>query len=125
VANAWVCSRWRSFSEEYEAEEVSGTTTAALGGSSGVVGGGEPEGGDLLLPWPKGEGTLRVSHEGAGRPWVTVRSMAAVPRSGPSPRVRDPEDVSASSKREGPWSRGDVVRVRFALEAQADMTWVS
>jgi uncharacterized protein YfaS (alpha-2-macroglobulin family) len=127
VANAWGVLAMERFSREYEAETLSGTTAALLGAASGFVDWEKtPKGGDVLLPWPKGEGTLRVSHKGEGRPWVTVRSMAAVPLKRPfSSGYAIRKTVSAvQQKKKGAWSRGDVVRVRLALEAQADMTWV-
>jgi len=127
VANAWGVLAMEKFSKEYEAETLAGTTTAALGGASGSVDWGKtPKGDDVLLPWPKGDGTLRVAHNGTGRPWVTVRSMAAVPLKQPfSSGYAIRKTVSAvQQKKKGTWSRGDVVRVRLALEAQADMTWV-
>ena len=32
--------------------------------------------------------------------------------------------IPIEQKQEGKWSKGDVIRVRLELEAQADMTWV-
>ncbi|WP_454056246.1 alpha-2-macroglobulin family protein, partial [Cupriavidus sp. Marseille-Q8015] len=71
-------------------------------------------------------GTLQVEHTGSGRPWATVRALAAVPLREPIAagyRVRrsvTPVEQAVAGK----WSRGDTYRVRLDVEAQADMTWV-
>jgi uncharacterized protein YfaS (alpha-2-macroglobulin family) len=127
VANAWGTLAMEKFSREYEPEGVAGTTSAALGAGRGAVDWGKtPKGDDLVLPWPKGTGTLELAHRGTGRPWATVRSMAAVPLKTPfsSGFTAVKTMTPVQRKAAGRWSRGDVVRVRLALEAQADMTWV-
>jgi uncharacterized protein YfaS (alpha-2-macroglobulin family) len=64
--------------------------------------------------------------QGAGKPWLTVQSLAAI-------RLREPLRAGYSvtrtltaveQKDKARWSRGDIVRVRLEVEAQADMTWV-
>ncbi len=84
--------------------------------------------GAVDLPWPAAgtTGTLQVEQQGSGRPWATVRAVAAVP-------LRDPVAAGYRIKRTvtpveqavaGKWSRGDSYRVRLEVDAQADMTWV-
>ncbi len=38
-----------------------------------------PDGGAMALPLPAAGATLAARHEGAGRPWLTVQTLAAVP----------------------------------------------
>src|SRR4029077_16585517 len=67
-----------------------------------------------------------VTHEGAGRPWVTVETRAAIPLKAPlSSGYRITRTLTPFERRDPKhWSRGDIVRVRVEVEAQADMTWV-
>jgi uncharacterized protein YfaS (alpha-2-macroglobulin family) len=89
-------------------------------------------GNTLLLAWPQGgAGTLTVAHQGSGKPWLTVQSLAAVPRSAPLAagyRVRRsvaPVEQADKGLPPGQYSRGDVLRVTLEVEASADMTWVA
>ncbi len=88
--------------------------------------GTQPAGGRLALPWPPGPGTLTVAQQGSGKPWLTVQSLAAIPLKAPlAAGYSIARSVSAvEQKDKARWSRGDVVRVRLEIDAQADMTWV-
>ena len=85
-----------------------------------------PAGGRVALPWPRGAGTLTVAQQGSGKPWLTVQSLAAIPLKAPlAAGYSIARSVSAvEQKDKARWSRGDVVRVRLEIDAQADMTWV-
>ena len=85
----------------------------------------------IYMPWgERRSGELRITHHGAGKPWVTLQSLAAVPRkeafnAGYAVRktitpVQQAEGVAA-----GKYQRGDVLRVRLEVDAGADMTWVA
>jgi len=127
VANAWGVLAMEKFSKAFEAVPVTGTTSVELKtGSTALDWGASPKGGSFLLPWPGGPGALSLLHDGTGRPWVTVQSLAAIPLKNPlSSGYKIRKSVSAvDRKRPGAWSRGDVLRVRLELEAQADQTWV-
>ena len=80
----------------------------------------------VALPWPKGSSTLDLVHAGTGKPWVTVRTLAALPLKAPvsSGYTIAKTITPVEQKTRGVWSRGDVYRVRLELEAQSDMTWV-
>ena len=69
---------------------------------------------------------MKLTHEGSGRPWLSVTSTAAVPLAAPfASGYRIVKTVTpVEQKTPGQWSRGDVLRVTLALDAQADMTWV-
>lgn len=83
-----------------------------------------------LLPWPSsnpGASTpLTLTHDGAGKPWATIESLAAVALKAPLAagyritRTVTPLDPAVK----GVYSRGDVVRVHLDIDAQTDMTWV-
>ena len=85
-----------------------------------------PAGGRVALPWPSGAGTLTVAQQGSGKPWLTVQSLAAIPLKAPlAAGYSIARSVSAvEQKDKARWSRGDIVRVRLEIDAQADMTWV-
>lgn len=133
VANAWGVLAMEQFSRKYESETVSGTTSAEFGSTSRRVDWGKtPMGESVLLPWPKGKekekgkGTLTLAHRGGGHPWATVQGLAAVPLKEPlsSGYAVKKTFTPVQRKAAGRWSRGDVVRVRLTIDAQADMTWV-
>ena len=88
--------------------------------------GTQAAGGKVSLPWPPGSGTLVVSQQGSGKPWLTVQSLAAIPLKAPfSAGYTVSRSVSAVEQKDKTrWSRGDVVKVRLEVEAQSDMTWV-
>ena len=65
-------------------------------------------------------------HEGAGRPWLTLQTLAAVPLQAPlAAGYRLTRSVTAVQRqRPEVWSRGDIQRVRLEIEAVGDMAWV-
>lgn len=128
VANAWGSLAIAGFSARFEKQTVEGVAVATLGGSR--VEHRWSSGGDAqaLLPWPAGgEASLAVRQEGPGRPWASVRSLAAIPLQAPlASGFTVARTVTPVEQRvKGMWSRGDVARVRLELEAQSDMTWVA
>ncbi len=84
--------------------------------------------GQLFLPWgdsPQGE--LSIQHRGTGKPWVAVQVLAAVPRSQPvnaGYRLRKTVTPLQQAQMDK-LQRGDLVRVRLEVQANADMTWVA
>jgi uncharacterized protein YfaS (alpha-2-macroglobulin family) len=133
VANAWGSLALSAFSARFEKEPVEGVAVATLGGNRierrwTADGSGADAGAPAPLPWPgAGESSLAVRQEGSGRPWVSVRSLAAIPLAAPlSSGYRIARTVTpVEQKAKGAWSRGDVARVRLDLDAQSDMTWVA
>ncbi|MGO4327737.1 alpha-2-macroglobulin [Cupriavidus sp. 2TAF22] len=136
TANAWGSLAIARFAQAFEKTPVAGSTRVTLEGvpdaartfdwaraasRDGVAGG------SMNLPWPKeGTATLQADQQGAGRPWATVRALAAVPLSAPlSAGYRITRSVTAVEQAvAGKWSRGDTYRVKLQIDAQADMTWV-
>jgi alpha-2-macroglobulin len=105
---------------------VAGRSELALGTRQAVLDWtAAPAGDTLQLPLPE-PGTLAVRHEGAGRPWLTVQSLAAVPLKAPLfAGYRVIKTVTpVQRKLPDAWSRGDIVRVRIEVEALGDMAWV-
>ncbi|MCV2354397.1 alpha-2-macroglobulin [Paucibacter sp. B2R-40] len=125
TANLWGVLALDKFSAKFESVKPSGQTLASLGGKSLTQDWSrKPDGGALLLPWS--EGQLKLQSQGSGKPWVTIQSLAAVPLKEPlSAGYRITRELlPVEQKVAGRWSRGDLVRVRLQLDAQADMTWV-
>ncbi|MDO5290212.1 MAG: MG2 domain-containing protein [Pseudomonadota bacterium] len=89
----------------------------------------------LLLPWgsaqPDGQTSLRVTHEGSGKPWLTVQSLAAVALKAPFAagyqikKTITPVQQADKTLPAGQYSLGDVLRVTLDITAQSDMTWVA
>jgi len=124
LANAWGVLAMEKFSDKFEATPVSGKSVAILSGASwsGTI----PA--STLQAWPQGgSGQLSLRHDGTGKPWATVQSLAAVPLKAPLSAgfriVRSVTPVEQAKK--GTWTRGDVYRVKLTIDAQADMSWVA
>ena len=143
TANLWGVLALNKFSAALEKTPVTGRTvaatatatasvtttapaTAAAATPTAIDWQASPEGGRLLLPWPARSGHLTVQHEGSGKPWLTVQSLAATALKAPvNAGYRVQRSVTAvQQKDKGRWSRGDVLRVRLEVDAAADMTWV-
>jgi uncharacterized protein YfaS (alpha-2-macroglobulin family) len=89
----------------------------------------------MFLPWPSAEeaktsAPLNVLHQGTGKPWLTLQSIAAVPRTAPFfagyqiKKTITPVEQANKSLPAGQYSRGDVLRVELEINASSDMTWV-
>jgi uncharacterized protein YfaS (alpha-2-macroglobulin family) len=127
LANAWGVLALDKFSQRFEAQPVTGTSSAALSGPGAKTtawSGTAPA--SVLQAWPEHGGELALRHQGTGKPWATVQSLAAVPLTAPlSSGYRITRTVTpVEQKTKGTWSRGDIYRVHLDLEAQSDMTWV-
>lgn len=81
---------------------------------------------DVLLNWTQGTGgVLSVEQQGPGRPWVTIRSLAAVPSTTPIAAGYSLERrvTPVSQAVPGRWSQGDVYRVTLRVDAASSTTW--
>jgi uncharacterized protein YfaS (alpha-2-macroglobulin family) len=82
----------------------------------------------MFLPWAReaAKDPLIATHEGAGKPWLTLQSVAAVALKAPfSAGYQITRTVTAVEQAvPGKYSRGDVLRVSLEVNASADMTWV-
>ena len=136
TANLWGVLALERFAAKFESTGVSGRSLASLGGASASHDWAAAKGGGRLsLAWPAPQGTsgavspavLSVAQQGNGKPWLSVQALAAVPLTAPvSAGYTITRTVTAvERKTEGQWSRGDVLRVRVEIDAQADMTWVA
>lgn len=68
-----------AFSRKYEAVPVSGKAQLTLGAASWT--GTVPS--TVLQAWPEGQASLTLRQLGTGKPWATVRSLAAIPLKAP------------------------------------------
>ncbi len=155
TANLWGGLALEKFSARLETTPVAGTTRATLGTATAAVdwarverikttdAGGAPHqttlfgapaapGGlrnnTLQLPWGKAPGaeTLNVVHQGTGKPWLTLQSLAAVELKAPfNAGYQVTRTVSPVAQAvPGKLTRGDVLRVTLEVNASADMSWV-
>ena len=141
TANLWGALALGKFSARFEATAVAGQTRlstdskaapsapapAPAGTAPALVDWArQPAGSQVLLPWPAASGELHAVHQGSGKPWLSVQGLAAIPLKAP---LRAGYSLSRSvtaveQKDKARWSRGDVMRVRLEIDAQADMSWV-
>ena len=134
TANVWGSLAMEKFALKFETEKVAGSTKAnlqmaAVSGPVQTYNWSATGGGKLMLPWPAaGSATdsIKLSHEGKGKPWVTLQSLAAVTLKAPfSSGYRITKTIQAIEQKEkGKYSRGDILRVNIDVDAQTDMTWV-
>jgi hypothetical protein len=133
TANAWGTLALRKFSAAFEAEAPGGATRIVLrqGGADSTAShgwsGGKP--GRIELPWKPGpavNGSVTLTQDGPGKPWITLQSLAAVPLAASwSSGYRIKRSIAmVEQKQSGTVSRGDIMRVTLEVDAQADMTQV-
>ncbi|MBT9513908.1 MAG: alpha-2-macroglobulin [Acidovorax sp.] len=91
----------------------------------------------MFLPWASAAGKtggkeqLAVTHQGPGKPWLTLQSVAAVQLKAPFAagyaitKTITPVEQANKSLPAGQYTRGDVLRVTLEVNASADMTWVA
>lgn len=131
TANLWGSLALRKFSARFESIPVAGSTRASTAAASGSVDwtkAANPSSLTLTLPWGKDTSadTLGVAHQGSGKPWLTLQSLAAVPLTRPfSAGYQIQKTVTPTQQAvKGQYSRGDILRVTLEITATADMTWV-
>ncbi|MDI1268670.1 MAG: MG2 domain-containing protein [Polaromonas sp.] len=154
TANLWGGLALDRFSAKFEATPVAGITKATLAAATASVdwlkverikttdasgastqttffgapaAPGNLRNNSMFLPWASsGKDTLTVMHQGPGKPWLTLQSLAAV-------QLKAPFNAGYQIKKtitpveqavKGIYTRGDVVRVSLEVNASADMTWV-
>lgn len=155
TANLWGGLALEKFSQRFEATPVAGTTRASMGGATAAVDWarvervkasdaaatphqvtlfgapatpGQLRNNSAFLPWSKdgSKQALGVAHQGSGKPWLTVQSLAAVERKAPFSagymvrKTVTPVEQAVAGK----YSRGDVLRITLEVNASSDMTWV-
>ena len=155
TANLWGGIALEKFSAAFEATPVAGNTKATMGANSAAVDwarveritdadaqgavnqartfGAPASAGNLrnntgFLPWGKeAKEALTVAHQGTGKPWLTIQSLAAVPLTAPfNAGYQIKKTVTAVEQAvNGKYSRGDVFRVSVEVVSSADMTWVA
>ena len=128
VANAWGALALRKFSQAFEAVAVAGTTSARIAADRRSLS-WRPitQSGTLKLPWPaRSDDKLTLRHDGPGKPWATVSSVAAIALKAPlnSGFSINRAVKAIDQQEEGKWSRGDVLRIRLDIDAQTDASWV-
>lgn len=148
TANVWGMLAMARFGRQQEDVSVSGVTSAQLLPRGAVPARAGAQGSDtaLKLDWSQrtdaaatlsgtlpltGPATLQLRHQGYGRPWLTLQSLAAVPRTKPLfagyriQRTLTPVGGRDPSLPAGHYRRGDVVRVTLDIDASAPMAWVA
>ncbi|MCC2637617.1 MAG: alpha-2-macroglobulin [Moraxellaceae bacterium] len=126
LANAWAVIAMKKFSERFESVPVSGSTRLVLAPTEkkATWAAGATEG--QRLAWPARPATLEVAHDGQGKPWLTVQSVARIPLKAPwsTGYAVERQVLPLQQKVNGQWSAGDVALVVLKIDAQTDMGWV-
>ena len=160
TANLWGGLALEKFSAKFEAVPVAGTTKASMSTGAASVDWSKVErikttdasgaahqttmfgapaspgnlrNNTMFLPWGNtaAKDTLNVTHQGAGKPWLTLQSVAAVQLKAPFfagyqiKKTVTPVEQANKSLPSGSYTRGDVLRISIEVNASADMTWVA
>ncbi|MEO5866575.1 MAG: alpha-2-macroglobulin, partial [Sphingomonas sp.] len=127
TANAWGTIAARKFAALYPASAITGTTTLSLGSAS--VSKAWPLAVDLRqvsFPLPTAQTPLRLTQSGVAGPWASVSVSAAVPLTralNAGYRMTRKVDV-VQAHTPGKLTRGDVIKVTIAVQADAERNWV-
>jgi uncharacterized protein YfaS (alpha-2-macroglobulin family) len=127
VTNAWGVLAMERFSQKFESVPVTGSTTSELDKRVETVDWTKSPGGkDVMFGWPEAKEKLTIAHNGTGKPWANIQSLAAIPLKEPfsSGYTIKKTLTPIEQKVTGKWTRGDIVRVHIEIEAQSDMAWV-
>ena len=127
TANLWGALALERFAAKFESLPVAGRSTLQWGATTRTQDWStQPEGSTQALAWPPSSMPLTARHEGTGRPWLTLQTLAAVPLRAPLfAGYRVTKTLSAIERKvPDAWTRGDTLRVRLEVEALADMAWV-
>ena len=127
VSNALGVLAMEKFSKKFESVPVAGVTNESLGGRNEKTDWKLlARGSTIPFAWPSNKADLVITHNGTGKPWATIQSLAAIPLKEPlSSGYKITRTVTpVQQKFPGKWSRGDVARVHLEIDAQSDMTWV-
>ncbi len=127
LANAWASVAMKRFSERFEKTPVSGTTQLQLANDQQTVAWPDAEASKPRLEWPTNMATLKVNHEGTGKPWLMLQSVARIPitKAWSTGYKISKETYPIVQKVAGQWSVGDVMLVMLHMDAQTDMNWVA
>ena len=147
TANLWGSIAVQRFSQVFESVPVTGQTKLQLGSTDKTISWSQPaavaanyasataitktaDTRGQLLPWPpetrSAPLSLTLTHDGTGKPWATIESLAAVALKAPfAAGYRITKTVTPIDPAvKGVNTRGDIVRVHLDIDAQTDMTWV-
>ena len=128
TANAWGVLAMEKFSQRFEAETVAGQTTVSVPGQAHRFDWAvHPTGDSATLPWPDGQASLTAVHQGQGKPWLSLQSIAAVALKEPLSSGYEIKKTFTAVERKTPdrWTRGDILRIDIEIRAQTDMVWVA
>ena len=158
TANLWGGLALEKFSAKFEAVTVAGSTKASMSTGSASVDWSKVErikttdasgaahqttwfgapaapgnlrNNGMFLPWSAtvAKDTLNVTHQGPGKPWLTLQSVAAIQLKEPFnagyqiKKTITPVEQANKSLPAGSYTRGDVLRITLEVNASADMTW--
>lgn len=158
TANLWGGLALEKFSTRLEAVPVAGATKATMGSTAASVdwsrverikttdasgaahqtttfgapaAPGNLRNNSMFLPWGNAASreNLNVTHQGPGKPWLTLQSLAAIVLKAPfnaGYAVKKTVTAVEQANKNLPantYSRGDVLRITLEINASADMGW--
>ena len=127
VANAWGIIAMDKFSKKFESLPVGGITWSTFVNKTVATDWVKtPNGNESFFSWPQKNEEIFIKHEGTGKPWVTIQSIAAIPlKESLASGFKIKKTITPiEQKAAGKWTRGDVVRVNLEIDSQSDMAWV-
>jgi len=124
VANVWGTLALKSYLKKHP--PAGADTKATVTWQEKTQNVGLNDQGSLHLNWPQKQENLTLGREGQGDVWASVIARAAVPLTEAFQAGYRLEKTlqPVEQKTKGKWSRGDIVKVTFNMEAGSDQTWV-
>jgi uncharacterized protein YfaS (alpha-2-macroglobulin family) len=129
IANAWGVTLFNQFANKFENEKVAGATTINTKEQSEIVDWKTKNKNQLTnLKWPSGReaDTVNFQHNGSGKPWVHLETLAALPLKKPLDMGYQilKSTVAVVQKSPDTKSAGDVYNVVLKVTAKTDQMWV-
>lgn len=133
TANVWGSMAIHQFSSKLESAPVTGVTKLNKDKITASVDWSKKDSDrSVLLPWStlEPQPPVTLSHQGNGKPWLTMQTWAAVPVKIPVfegyqiKKTITPIEQNQKNLASGSYTRGDILRVRLEVSASSDMTWV-
>jgi hypothetical protein len=129
LANAWGALVLEAANERLSAKPPSGVTVASIAAERFDHDWSDTQvkTKSQVLAWPKAsEAQLELTHSGEGSPWVTIESLASVPR---GEAIAAGYKISkqiepVQSRVPGEIHVGDVLKIRINVVAQSSRSWV-
>ncbi len=117
----------KAFGRSYESEAVTGNAVIALVEmqKSQTVDWSAAKTATLNSEWKENKATVQVTQSGAGKPWVSIQALTAVPLTAPLSQGLSIEKQMRNVSRDSGYKAGDVLEVTLKITSSGDVNHVA